>query len=139
MQGQAFRVGELSGLLFEFAGIPGIVGLHNGLPPSDAFPIESLSIKLKSGGTIELSDPVEARLTPRYQTLMLQLQALNDTKYRNLVSHCHMGRHFNGMADLCLVPAESCLPSHRSPNTLKVERPQLIKPPPGSRSVLIQL
>ena len=59
LQGRAFRVGELSSLLFEFAGIPGIVGLHNGLPPAEAFPIESISLKLKSGRTVELDDAVE--------------------------------------------------------------------------------
>lgn len=54
-------MGELSSLLFEFAGIPGIVGLHNGLPPSDAFPVESLTIKLQDGAIIEIDDPAEVR------------------------------------------------------------------------------
>ncbi len=103
MQGRRFRCGELSNLLFEFAGIPGkggralhhglrmrtmsytisacpavnlvcqylmacgagVVGLHNGLPPSAAFPIKGITLRLVDDTTVDISDPAEVRAARR--------------------------------------------------------------------------
>ena len=37
----------------------GVVGLHNGLPPSAAFPIKGISLRLDDDTTVDISDPAE--------------------------------------------------------------------------------
>lgn len=54
----------LRDIVFNALRVPGIIGLHGGLPPNESFPIESISLKLRDGSTIEVSDP--AQVVARY-------------------------------------------------------------------------
>ena len=48
-EGQARQLASLRVLLSAFTGVPGIIGLHGGLPPTDAFPFTEMSFTLRDG------------------------------------------------------------------------------------------
>lgn len=41
----------------QFAGVKDVVQLHGGLPPSAAFPIAGVSLKLADGSTVDIDQP----------------------------------------------------------------------------------
>ncbi|KAL6776906.1 hypothetical protein ACKKBF_B03955 [Auxenochlorella protothecoides x Auxenochlorella symbiontica] len=55
-KGAALNYGQLRGLVAKFQNVPGVIGLHGGLPPSDAFPMLSLDIKLRDGSTVTVGE-----------------------------------------------------------------------------------
>ena len=48
-------------IISQFQGVPGIIGLHGGLPAASAFPITSMSFTLRDGTTATIDDPVKVR------------------------------------------------------------------------------
>lgn len=48
-------------IISQFQGMPGVIGLHGGLPAPTAFPITSLSFTLRDGTTATIDDPVKVR------------------------------------------------------------------------------
>ncbi len=42
-----------------FAGQPGIIGLHGGLPPASSFPIKAMTLTLDDGRTLTIDDPAK--------------------------------------------------------------------------------
>ena len=137
MQGRRFRVGELSNLLFEFAGVPGayrtrchaiyhvvgiswlptrvcqvmpctcdvrsrgmfgpgVVGLHNGLPPAAAFPIKGITLRLDGDATIDISDPAEVHSSIGALLAPHVAAAFNGTiEARYCAANLAAGRHFS--------------------------------------------
>ena len=55
-EGQDLSYGQLRKLLVDFTSIPGVIGLHGGLPPGDAFPLASLSYTTVEGDKVSLDD-----------------------------------------------------------------------------------
>lgn len=55
-KGAALNYGQLRGLVAKFQNVPGVIGLHGGLPPPDAFPMLSLDIKLRDGSTVTVGE-----------------------------------------------------------------------------------
>lgn len=58
-EGRAWQMAGLRRLVTAFAGVPGIIGLHGGLPPASAFPITELTFTLKDGQKIVVDDPAK--------------------------------------------------------------------------------
>lgn len=58
-EGQARQLASLRVLLSAFTGVPGIIGLHGGLPPADAFPFTEMSFTLRDGTRMEIKDPAQ--------------------------------------------------------------------------------
>ena len=56
-EGARRRLAGLREIVAAAAGRPGVVGLHGGFPPPDAFPFVRLTATLKDGTTVEVSDP----------------------------------------------------------------------------------
>lgn len=56
-EGRKRRMPALRSLITSFAGVPGVIGLHGGFPPTDALPFESVSVKLRDGSSFEISEP----------------------------------------------------------------------------------
>jgi hypothetical protein len=56
-EGRKRRMPALRSLITAFTGVPGVIGLHGGFPPADAFPFESISVKLRDGSSFEISEP----------------------------------------------------------------------------------
>ena len=50
-----------------FAGIPGIIPLQGGLPPSEAFPLTGISLRLRDGSTIDINEQSEVCLPSKRQ------------------------------------------------------------------------
>ena len=46
-------------IISQFQGMPGIIGLHGGLPAPSAFPITSLSFTLRDGTSATIDDPAK--------------------------------------------------------------------------------
>lgn len=46
-------------LVTAFAGVPGIIGLHGGLPPASAFPITEMTFTLRDGQKVVVDDPAK--------------------------------------------------------------------------------
>ena len=46
-----------------FNGLPGMIPLHGGLPPKEAFPLSSMQLTLKDGTTIDINDPIEVAIS----------------------------------------------------------------------------
>ena len=46
-----------------FNGLPGMIPLHGGLPPQEAFPLSSMQLTLKDGTTININDPSEVAIS----------------------------------------------------------------------------
>ncbi len=61
-EGRAWQMAGLRKLVTAFAGVPGIIGLHGGLPPASAFPITELTYTLKDGQKIVVDDPAKVCL-----------------------------------------------------------------------------
>ena len=58
-EGRARQLASLRVLLSAFTGVPGIIGLHGGLPPADAFPFTDMSFTLRDGTKKHISDPAQ--------------------------------------------------------------------------------
>jgi hypothetical protein len=58
-EGRARQMAGLRKLVTTFAGVPGIIGLHAGLPPASAFPITEMSFTLRDGQKVVVDDPVK--------------------------------------------------------------------------------
>ena len=56
-EGRARQLASLRVLLSAFTGVPGIIGLHGGLPPADAFPFTEMSFTLRDGTKLEIKEP----------------------------------------------------------------------------------
>jgi hypothetical protein len=41
-------------LISTFHGVPGMIGMHGGLPPASAFPITNLAFTLQNGHRVEI-------------------------------------------------------------------------------------
>lgn len=63
-EGQARQLASLRVLLSAFTGVPGIIGLHGGLPPADAFPFTEMSFTLRDGTKMEIKDPAQVHSPP---------------------------------------------------------------------------
>ena len=55
VEGARRTAGSLCGIVSQFAGVEGLVGLHGGLPPTSSFPLTSLQFGLADGRTVQLS------------------------------------------------------------------------------------
>lgn len=60
-EGQARQLASLRVLLSAFTGVPGIIGLHGGLPPADAFPFTEMAFTLRDGTKMEIKDPAQVQ------------------------------------------------------------------------------
>ena len=58
-EGSLRQLASLRVLLSTFSGIPGVVGLHGGLPAADAFPFTEMSFTLRDGSKVVVNDPVQ--------------------------------------------------------------------------------
>ena len=58
-EGHARQLASLRVLLSAFTGVPGIIGLHGGLPPADAFPFTEMSFTLRDGTKLQITDPAQ--------------------------------------------------------------------------------
>ena len=58
-EGNSRQLASLRVLLSAFTGVPGIIGLHGGLPPADAFPFTDMSFTLRDGTKLHISDPAQ--------------------------------------------------------------------------------
>ena len=58
-EGNARQLASLRVLLSAFTGVPGIIGLHGGLPPADAFPFTEMSFTLRDGTKLHITDPAQ--------------------------------------------------------------------------------
>ena len=58
-EGSLRQLASLRVLLSTFSGIPGVVGLHGGLPAADAFPFTEMSFTLRDGSKVVVDDPVQ--------------------------------------------------------------------------------
>ena len=61
-EGKSREMAGLRKLVTSFAGQPGIIGLHGGLPPASSFPIKSMSLTLGDGRTLVIDDPAKVPL-----------------------------------------------------------------------------
>lgn len=52
-------------IISQFQGIPGIIGLHGGLPAASAFPITSMSFTLRDGTVSTIDDPAKVSMRCR--------------------------------------------------------------------------
>ena len=55
-EASARTLSSLSKFIFEFSGIPGMVGLHGGLPPPSIFPFKGMKVQLEDGSWLDMSD-----------------------------------------------------------------------------------
>ncbi|CAL8471435.1 g10977 [Coccomyxa elongata] len=53
-------------LVTAFAGVPGIIGLHGGLPPASAFPIREMTFTLRDGQKVVVDDPAKLAIAQQY-------------------------------------------------------------------------
>ena len=60
-EGHARQLASLRVLLSAFTGVPGIIGLHGGLPPADAFPFTEMAFTLRDGTKMEIKDPAQVQ------------------------------------------------------------------------------
>ena len=61
-EGRARHMAGLRKVVTAFAGVPGIIGLHGGLPPASAFPITGVTLTLQNGQKVDLDDPIKVRV-----------------------------------------------------------------------------
>jgi len=54
-EASARTLSSLSKFIFSFSGIPGMVGLHGGLPPPSIFPFKAMKVQLEDGTWLDLS------------------------------------------------------------------------------------
>ena len=72
-EGRARQMAGLRKVVTAFAGVPGIIGLHGGLPPATAFPIKGVTLTLEDGHKVEMDNPVKVRI-------------LSDTRHAQVLS-----------------------------------------------------
>ena len=72
-EGRARQMAGLRKVVTAFAGVPGIIGLHGGLPPATAFPIKGVTLTLEDGNKVEIDDPIKVRI-------------LSDTRHAEVLS-----------------------------------------------------
>ena len=80
-EGSLRQLASLRVLLSTFSGIPGVVGLHGGLPAADAFPFTEMSFTLRDGSKVVVNDPVQVscpgqQMRPGRQSLTPQSPGL---------------------------------------------------------------
>ncbi len=92
-EGHARKLASLRVLLSAFTGVPGIIGLHGGLPPADAFPFTEMSFTLRDGTKMQISDPAQVTYLLRRSlqnavtTLELAFQPTNQILLCRLLQH----------------------------------------------------
>lgn len=59
--GAAMGQPSLRAIVNRFSGVPGVIGLHAGLPAAEAFPITSMSYTLRDGTQVTIDDPGTVR------------------------------------------------------------------------------
>lgn len=69
-EGHARKLASLRVLLSAFTGVPGIIGLHGGLPPADAFPFTEMSFTLRDGTKMQISDPAQVAAAQQYSVTL---------------------------------------------------------------------
>lgn len=72
-EGKARQMAGLRKVVTAFAGVPGIIGLHGGLPPATAFPIKGVTLTLEDGHKVEIDNPIKVRI-------------LSDTRHAEVLS-----------------------------------------------------
>ena len=91
-EGRARQLASLRVLLSAFTGVPGIIGLHGGLPPADAFPFTDMSFTLRDGTKMHISNPTQVLQTP---LLIPPKATFRCTALQNLpLQTCHGSRNF---------------------------------------------
>ena len=65
-EGHARKLASLRVLLSAFTGVPGIIGLHGGLPPPDAFPFTEMSFTLRDGTKMHIAEPSQVTCSWRW-------------------------------------------------------------------------
>ena len=76
-EGAARAPPELRAIVNRFSGIPGIITLHGGFPPGEAFPIASMSFTLRDGTKVNVDDPAKVRQRGRLRLFCLTNQAFD--------------------------------------------------------------
>ena len=74
-----------------FNGLPGMIPLHGGLPPREAFPLSSMQLTLKDGTTIDINDPSEVAPVTSFACWDQHLEAGVYVKVR-LLMQCFLYR-----------------------------------------------
>lgn len=69
-EGRARQLASLRVLLSAFTGVPGIIGLHGGLPPADAFPFTDMSFTLRDGTKMHITDPAQVAAAQQYSVTL---------------------------------------------------------------------
>lgn len=62
----------------QFAGIPGVVSLSGGFPPTSLFPFAGLSLHMAGGGTISIDSPAAVNGAQQYNFSLRGYQPLLD-------------------------------------------------------------
>lgn len=57
---------SLRAIVNRFTGVPGVIGLHAGLPAAEAFPITSMSYTLRDGTQVSIDDPETVRVSAQW-------------------------------------------------------------------------
>ena len=96
-EGQARQLASLRVLLSAFTGVPGIIGLHGGLPPADAFPFTEMAFTLRDGTKMEIKDP--AQVQPYTATTAFKTSD-HSRVYSWLQNHCTINRHLMWQSNL---------------------------------------
>lgn len=71
-EGLARQMAGLRKIVTAFAGVPGIIGLHGGLPPASSFPITGVTLTLQGGQKVEIDNAVKVRTQEQYTSLLSQ-------------------------------------------------------------------
>ena len=69
-EASARTLSSLSKFIFEFSGIPGMVGLHGGLPPASIFPFKGMKLQLEDGTWLDLSSADKVHIQPHPEQIM---------------------------------------------------------------------
>ena len=106
-EGRARQMAGLRKLVTAFAGVPGIIGLHGGLPPASSFPIKGVTLTLEDGRKIEIDDPVKARIlsSTRHANGLSQHSESNmchglPWRLLRILSHCSVSSRVAVMKDM---------------------------------------
>lgn len=67
-EASARTLSSLSKFIFEFSGIPGMVGLHGGLPPPSIFPFKGMKVQLEDGTWLDMCDEDKMDAAQQYNT-----------------------------------------------------------------------
>eukprot|EP00884_Botryococcus_braunii_P000742 jgi/Botrbrau1/10669/Bobra.53_2s0024.1 len=96
IEGRKRRMPALRSLITAFSGVPGVIGMHGGFPPADAFPFESISFKLRDGSSFEISEPSKVAAAQQYSVAMKGFAPLM-TWVKEHVNHLHHPRYPHDM------------------------------------------